>query len=316
MQELTSTRHNEMIDPSLTIWGWEIPVYLFLGGLVAGMLIISGYLLYKDKYKEPDSSIGVLPIYGLILLSLGMFALFMDLEHKLYVWRFYLTFKIKSPMSWGSWILILVYPALIANLLIKPPEFLTKRFPKILLYTSLIRGNPKIIKVISITTISLGIGLGIYTGILLSAFGARPLWNNAVIPPLFLVSGLSAASALVHMITKNKYERVLFEKADNVFIGAELFIILFFIISMLSSAQAQIDSVHLLLNGPYAAVFWVFVVFLGLVIPLFIQSLSVTNKIIHTAVAPILVLAGGLFLRFVIVFAGQFSQWNLSTFIK
>ncbi|RPI12744.1 MAG: polysulfide reductase [Ignavibacteriae bacterium] len=316
MQELTSTRHNLMIDPNIHIWGWEIPVYLFLGGLVAGMMIISGYLLYKDKYKEPDSSIGLLPLFGIILLSLGMFTLFLDLEHKLYVWRMYMTFRIKSPMSWGSWILILVYPALIANLLIKPPLFLTKRFPKIMYYSSIIRGNQKIVKTISIANISLGIGLGIYTGILLSAFSARPLWNSAVLPLLFLISGLSTASALVHMISKNKHERVLFAKADNVFIGAELFIILLFIIGMLSSAQANIDAIYLILNGPYAAVFWIFVVLLGLVIPLFIQSLSVLNKISHTAVAPILVLAGGLLLRFVIVNAGQFSHWNLSSFIK
>jgi formate-dependent nitrite reductase membrane component NrfD len=41
MNELVITRHNEMIDPHLSIWGWEIPVYLFLGGLVAGMMTVS-----------------------------------------------------------------------------------------------------------------------------------------------------------------------------------------------------------------------------------------------------------------------------------
>ena len=33
MLEIVSTRHNPLIDPSLHVWGWEIPVYLFLGGL-------------------------------------------------------------------------------------------------------------------------------------------------------------------------------------------------------------------------------------------------------------------------------------------
>ena len=35
-----------------------------------------------------------------------------------------------------------------------------------------------------------GLALGIYTGILLSAMVARPLWNSAVLGPLFLFSGL------------------------------------------------------------------------------------------------------------------------------
>ena len=39
-----------------------------------------------------------------------------------------------------------------------------------------------------------GIALGIYTGILLSAMVARPLWNSAILGPLFLFSGLSAAA--------------------------------------------------------------------------------------------------------------------------
>jgi len=34
-----------MIDPSMHVWEWQIPVYLFSGGLVAGMMIISGYFI-------------------------------------------------------------------------------------------------------------------------------------------------------------------------------------------------------------------------------------------------------------------------------
>jgi len=47
--ELDITRHNEPVDPSLAIWGWEIPVYLFLGGCVAGMMILTGVTLVKGR---------------------------------------------------------------------------------------------------------------------------------------------------------------------------------------------------------------------------------------------------------------------------
>ena len=46
MNEITTTRHNPQIDPFTQVWGWEIPVYLFLGGLVAGMMIISRVIFY------------------------------------------------------------------------------------------------------------------------------------------------------------------------------------------------------------------------------------------------------------------------------
>jgi formate-dependent nitrite reductase membrane component NrfD len=63
------------------------------------------------------------------------------------------------------------------------------------------------------------------------------------------------------------------------------------------------------LNGKYAVGFWVFVIGLGIIIPLFIQLLAVNHKIKHTPVAPIMVMIGGLILRFVIVEAGQYSTW-------
>ena len=32
---------NAKIDPALAIWSWEIPVYLFLGGMTAGVMILA-----------------------------------------------------------------------------------------------------------------------------------------------------------------------------------------------------------------------------------------------------------------------------------
>ncbi len=85
------------------------------------MMIISGYFLFSGRFRNTRSACFVLPGLSLVLLSLGMLALFLDLEHKLYVWRLYTTFEPLSPMSWGAWILVLVYPALLANLLLRVP---------------------------------------------------------------------------------------------------------------------------------------------------------------------------------------------------
>ena len=42
MLEIVTSRANPMIDPTLHVWGWEVPVYLFLGGWVAGSMVLSG----------------------------------------------------------------------------------------------------------------------------------------------------------------------------------------------------------------------------------------------------------------------------------
>ena len=51
------------------------------------------------------------------------------------------------------------------------------------------------------------------------------------------------------------------------------------------------------------------VVGLGIVVPLVVQLLAVEHRVAHTPVAPLLVISGGLVLRFVIVQAGQVSHW-------
>jgi formate-dependent nitrite reductase membrane component NrfD len=309
MNEYTTTRHNELVDPSLHIWGWEIPVYLFIGGLVAGMMIITGYFIFKGRYKDKACVCRVLPLLGMIILSAGMLALFLDLEHKLYTWRLYTTFKVASPMSWGAWILIVVYPTMIASFLINVPEYFSKKFPWMDKISEKLQQHKYAVKNIGVVNMLLGGLLGIYTGVLLSALGARPLWNSSMLWLLFLVSGLSAASAFVHMVAKRVDERELLAKADNGFLILELFVIGLYLIGMLTSTKVHIQSALELLSGIYAPAFWVFVLGLGIVVPLIIQLLAVNHKIKHTPIAPIMVIVGGLILRFVIVYAGQYTHW-------
>ena len=166
------------------------------------------------------------------------------------------------------------------------------------------------VKFIGILNMILGGLLGVYTGILLSAFGARPLWNSSILGLLFLVSGLSSAAAFVHMVATDPQEQKLLAKADNGFLTFELVIIGMFLIGLVSSTRVHMEAALLLLTGPFAPAFWVFVVVLGIVVPLMIQSMAVNHKIAHTPVAPLLVVLGGLLLRFVIVQAGQASHWT------
>ena len=163
MLELLTTRNNPMIDPSLHVWGWEIPVYLFLGGWVAGAMVLSGWLMRRDPDAERPSVTQLLPWIGLVLISLGMVALFLDLEHKLYVWRMYTTFQPTSPMSWGGWILIGVYPVLLlAGIAGLPPALAGAWAPLGALARRLRQADAW--RALGLANIVLGVGLGIYTG--------------------------------------------------------------------------------------------------------------------------------------------------------
>lgn len=312
MHELVNTRHNLQIDPHLHIWGWEIAIYLFLGGLVAGMMIIAGYFIMTGRSNKDKSSIGFIPITALIAISTGMLALFLDLEHKLFVWRMYTTFQWTAPMSWGAWILLLVYPILILTLLVYLPDWLNISIIRNLkIKISQINGLERLL---SYLNMAVGAGLGVYTGILLSAFVARPAWNSAMLWMLFLVSGLSTATAYIHLFGKNEEEKHFLAKVDNALLITELVVIFLLLVGLVSSSGEQASAAMLFLGGSYSVTFWVFVVFMGIVIPFILQTAIVKDKIAHSVLVPIFVLAGGLILRFVIVFAGQASHWSTSVF--
>ncbi len=164
-------------------------------------------------------------------------------------------------------------------------------------------------RALGLASILVGIALGIYTGILLSSLGARPLWASAALGPLFLVSGLSTGAAFAHLIARDPGEQATLLAADNIFLSVEIALIGLYLVGLLTASASHAQAAGLLLGGPYTAVFWVFVVGLGIVLPLVLQSLMATHRIGHTVVAPLLVMLGGLALRFVIVTAGQYSHW-------
>jgi len=151
--------------------------------------------------------------------------------------------------------------------------------------------------------------LGIYTGILFSAFNARPLWNTSILGPLFLTSGLSTGAAIIILMAKSKEERLLFSKIDLVLIVIELFFITHMFMGFLASTEVQIDAARLFLGGPFTAQFWVIVVGLGLVTPAILEALELAKFKVPVLIPSTLVLIGGLVLRFLIANAGQMSRW-------
>jgi formate-dependent nitrite reductase membrane component NrfD len=118
------------------------------------------------------------------------------------------------------------------------------------------------------------------------------LWASAALGPLFLVSGLSTGAAFAHVIARNPAEQAALLRADNAFLAVELVLIGLFLIGLTTASAVHASAAALLLGGPYTAVFWVFVVGLGIVLPLAIQTLMASHRIAHTLVAPALVMLG------------------------
>lgn len=304
-----SGRMNDMIDPTLHIWHWQIPLYLFLGGMAAGILCLAALYYITGKEKTYFTAVRITPMLTPFLLVVGLLALFADLRHKLFFWQLYTTVRFESPMSWGAWTLMIITPvSFIWSALhirdiypgwkwrynwLNDLETFFNRYKMVLAWLMLI----------------FGLILGIYTGILLSAFNARPLWNTSILGPLFLASGMSAGAATTLLISKDPVERKQFARIDLVIIGIELFLIIHMFMGYLAGTQVQIDAVRMFLGGPYTVSFWIFVVILGMVVPAVLEILELRKYHIPAFLPPLMVIFGSMMLRFIIVYAGQVSRW-------
>jgi protein NrfD len=315
---LVTARSNALIDPSLHIWTWEVAMYLFMGGLTAGIMIFAALMTVRNKDQVAPFATTRLALLAPIVLSIGMTTLFLDLEHKLFVYRFYTSFQITSPMSWGAWILVVVYPISVLQIL----STVRTGYPSLALFVDRLAIGRLITdwcernrNEIAYTVIPFAVALGIYTGILLSAFGARPFWNSGVLGLLFLVSGMSTAAALVVLIARQKSEKALFTELDLVLICAEIALVVLSLISLASGSGQHIEALQSVMGGSYTFEFWVLFVAIGLLIPALLEILEISgiNKSL-AMLAPVLVLIGGYALRQVVLDAGQESTWtNYST---
>ncbi len=306
---IISGRNNYLIDPVLHIWHWQIPLYLFLGGLAAGVLFFAALFKILGKENEYPTAVKIAPLIVPFLLILGLLALFLDLKHKMYFWRLYTTIKLQSPMSWGAWTLMAVTPLSIVWAALHVKEVFPKwKWPHKLL-DDMELFLKKYILEIAWFILVFSVILGVYTGILFSAFNARPLWNTSILGPLFLASGLSTGAAAIMLLSKSETERKRFAKIDLMLIAIELFLIVHMFMGFLASTQVQIGAASLFLGGEYTAPFWIFVVGFGLVLPAILEILELRKYHIPVYLPGALVLFGGIMLRFIIANAGQASRW-------
>lgn len=327
--EIDITRTNPEIDPHLHVWGWEIPAYLFLGGLTAGLLILSGIFYLMRKDRDMPFTVYIAPILAPPILALGMLFLLLDLSHKMYVWRLYLTFQLTSPMSWGAWALILIFPSSILFGLIQLRDEYRDSFLKWIREFGFLNKVMNMIAnilewafkkadylrphnyIFAYINIIMGAFIGIYTGILLSSFISRPFWNTPVLGFLFLSSGISAASALIMMFTKNHNEEQTMLRIDASFLVLELFLLSQIFIGFFTQSAYHNQAAYMVFGGPYTGLFWMLIVLQGILFPLFLEVMELLRGFRYKIMTPLWVLFGGILLRIIFVYLGQMSEVGL-----
>jgi formate-dependent nitrite reductase membrane component NrfD len=91
-----SGRNIPHIDPHLSIWEFPISLYLFLGGLSAGILLFSAFTHLLNKDEELKGASKWAPLIVPFALAIGLFALIIDLGNTFYSLDFFRFEKVVS----------------------------------------------------------------------------------------------------------------------------------------------------------------------------------------------------------------------------
>ena len=303
-------------------WGLPVILYLFLAGMGAGAVTVSGsVLLRKGGFGSSRFAVARCgALIGPIPVMLGTFLIVFELGQPFRALNLFKVINL-SPMSIGTWLL--------AAFIIACCLYALTFLPASAGPGDRLAGIRRTLAWICVPS---GISVALYTGILLGAMPARPFWNSPILAGLFLLSALSSGVAVIILMgvffrrksedpaIRDDYHNssYLLTTSDALLLGGELAIIfLFLMFAQLTIGDVRYAVDAILPGGSLALPFWVLVVGFGLLIPFVIEIIQIrpkllnggrflSNPVIEVAV-PAAILIGGFALRYVIVIAGQIS---------
>jgi formate-dependent nitrite reductase membrane component NrfD len=280
-------------------WGWLIVLYVFLAGLGGGTFLFSFILLRLGRLTI-QAHIGA--VAGPLLVLCGSLMLIFDLGSPTRLYRLFTTpaTLLSSWMVRGAWILSAFIVVGLAYALPAFGPFSWLPWDQ----------GSTFGQTLGVIAAVLAIVVTVYPGLLLGVIKSIPLWNTSALPPLFLLSGLDTGLAVLVLISLSSS----FGDAGGLHLLGVMDIAL--ILLLLVALGTYMEIVRQ--SGATAAasvrrlaspLFIVGVIIMGLLVPLFLLSLGISTSNVAAAcsldgIAAILILLGGLLLRYAVVTSG------------
>lgn len=278
------------------IWGPLIAWYLFLAGLSAGAFAATAYI--GRKYPQARRICFLGRIVALAALCVGLVFLMVDAEAGLSdPGRFFLLFgNPASVMTIGVYIICLYMIVLVASIV----------------FDAMRKAQSRALAAVGCV---LALCLAAYTGFLLGAATPYPLWSNAALPVLFVVSGASAGLAAVLIVGRivNAGQVARMRELGRFGVAlplVEAFVLFCMLVSVATGSADGAASVASLVSGEQALAFVGGVVVLGLLAPFvleLVQSRLKAPRAVLGYLADAGVLVGGFCLRYTVVAAAVFT---------
>jgi len=166
-----------------------------------------------------------------------------------------------------------------------------------------------VFKVLAATTAFL---VAVYTGFVMNYVNGIHLWNSALLPLLFVLTGVLDGFALVMAVALfgGNIDVIAAEAASRILLITTAFLIAIYLWSATYMGPAGRQSVMELIRGSLAPVLWIGVVLCGIIVPV---SISVSTYFAGEASYPLLITAilsemiGAFTLKYSILKAGMYA---------
>jgi len=258
---------------------WALVFYTILIGASVGAFILVAFSELKgvgEKYRLPVS------VISLVLLALGGLSSVLHLEHPERAANIFGNFG--SPITKEMYL-----------------AFTTGLF--IVLYIVMLRiaASRTAKKVFAVLGLISGLALAAVSG-LIYVLPARPAWNSWYLPLIFITTGLSLGMFIVYVwsLWKKSEDQTMSKNTLNILLGllvVEAALLVGYLMFLSTNIfQDPSRTSTRLLTGSLAPLFWLGVVLIGLVLPLFlvIQSLRSKPALLSPITTGVLGIAGTL----------------------
>lgn len=301
-------------------WGWPIAVYLLLAGISGGALIVALLVRFYKKQHEDTPLLKAASLVSFVTIAFGMVFLVGDLEKPLYFWKILIHYNFTSVMSIGVMAISIYIPlTLIMCLYMFEKEILSyipQSKAKIVEYFVLVMGILKRFRpLIEVLSVVFAVIICAYTGFLISVLVRFPILNTAILPALFVVSGLSAGTASASMVASYLFKEdthssdlKTLHTIEWPIMAVEIMLIAMLFVSLLVGNEFQQTTTVAFKSGVYATLFWVGVMGIGFGLPL-VLNFALGKKMAGSHIAfylsGVASVLGVLCLRMFIIYAGQ-----------
>ena len=228
----------------------------------------------------------------------------LDLTNPLWFWRILVFYNPTSVMSLGVMALIVYIPLVcILTLVALRDSFKLGFLDGIIGWFDNHRCGLQWLTLIFALTICA------YTGFLISALIRFPLINQAVLPALFVASGLSAGTAAAKMVAAGMFgedqhsaDQKLLHGAEWPIMASEALCIFMIAVALFTGNAAAQHAAQAFCTGTWATLFWVGVVAIGFVVPVLLSKAKGSGIFYLTGLCSVV---GMMCLRLFILYAGQ-----------